>query len=135
MYTLNLSSIPLTPAEKSIFHDHLLELGLDDNIWVVYEKFLLSTSEYSRPLIIRVKKDNVTFACMFLIECRDYGQTLSRLKVVKQIARTLSIPIYVWMKAGIAAEIFANPLFINKNAGSDLESGEILNLLRERFFL
>ena len=72
---------------------------------------------------------------MFLIECRDYGPTLSRLKIVKQMVRTLSIPVYIWMKAGIAAEIFANPVYIDKNAGSDHELGEILNLLRKRFLL
>lgn len=135
MYTLELSSIPLTPAEKSIFSCHLLELGLDDNIWVIYEKFLQVTSVFSRPLIARVKKDNETFACMFLIECKDYGPTLSRLKIVKYMARKLSIPVYIWIKAGIAAEICANPVFINKNAGSDNEMGEILDLLRKKFFL
>lgn len=39
------------------------------------------------------------------------------------------------MKAGIAAEICANPVFINKKIGSDHEIGEILDLLRKRFLL
>ena len=68
MYTFHLSSIPLTTTEKCIFSYHLLELGLDDNIWVIYEKFLQANSVFSRPLIVRVKKDNETFACIFLIE-------------------------------------------------------------------
>ena len=135
MYTLDLSSIPLTTFEKSCFHNHLLELGLDDHIWVIYEKFLQLGSEYSKPLIVRVKKDNEIFACMFLIECKDYGPTISSLQIVKYMARTLSIPVYIWMKAGIGAEIFANPAFINKNAGSPDELGEILNLLRKKFLL
>ena len=135
MYTLHLSSIPLTPAEKSGFSRHLLELGLDDNIWVIYEKFLQVTSAFSRPLIARVEKDSETSACMFLIECRDYGPTLSRLKIVKWLARKLSIPSIIWMKAGIAAEICANPMFINKNASSDNDTGEILDLLRKKFLL
>jgi hypothetical protein len=135
MYTFHLSSIPLTPDEKAVFSYHLLELGLDDNIWVIYEKFLQATSVFSRPLIVRVKKDKETFACIFLIECKDYGPTLSRLKIVKYVVRKLSIPVYIWMKAGIAAEISANPVFINKTIGSDNEMGEILNLLRKRFLL
>ena len=135
MYTLNLSSVPLTATEKSCFYDHLVELGLDDNIWEVYEKFLQLGSEYSKPLILRVRKNNEIFACMFLIKCKDWGPTLSRLKIVKYIARRLSIPVYIWMKAGIAAEICANPVFINKNAGSLHELDEILNLLRKKFLL
>jgi hypothetical protein len=135
MYTLQLSSIPLTPAEKSVFSCHLLELGLDDNIWVIYEKFLKVRSAFSRPLIVRVKKDDETFACMFIIECKDYGPTLSRLKIVEYMARKLSIPVFLWMKAGIAAEICANPVFINKNAGSDNEIVKILDLLRKSFLL
>jgi hypothetical protein len=135
MYTLHLSSTPLTPAEKAVFSCHLLVLGLDDNIWVIYEKFLQATTVFSRPLIVRVKKDNEIFACIFIIECKDYGPTLSRLKVVKYIVRKLSIPVYIWMKAGIAAEICANPVFINKNIGSDSEMGRILELLRKRFLL
>ena len=135
MYTLHLSSIPLTPTEKSIFSYHLLELGLDDSIWEIYEKFLQVTSVFSRPLIVRVKKDNQTFACMFLIECKDYGSTLSRLKIVKYMARILSIPVVIWMKAGIATEICANPVFFNKNVGNDYEMSEILDLLRKRFIL
>ena len=135
MYTFNISSVPLTMIEKSCFHDHLLELGLDDNIWVVYEKFLQCGSDYSKPLIIRVAKNDEIFACIFLIACKDYGPTLSRLHIVKVIARMLAIPVYIWMKAGIAAEICANPAFINKNNGNVNEIGEVLNLLRERFLM
>ena len=135
MYTLSFSSIPLTTTEKSCFRDHLFELGLDNTIWVVYEKFLLITYEYSRPLIIRVRKDNEIFACIFLIECRDYGPSISRLKIIKYIARKLPIRAYIWMKAGIASEICANPVFINRNVGSDLEIGEILHLLRKKVLL
>ncbi len=135
MYTFNISSVPLTVIEKSCFHDHLLELGLDDNIWEVYEKFLQCGSDYSKPLIIRVEKNDEIFACIFLIACKDYGPTLSRLQIVKVIARMLAIPVYIWMKAGIAAEICANPAFINKKNGSVNEISEILKLLRERFFL
>jgi hypothetical protein len=135
VYTLNLSSVPLTANEKSCFHDHLLELGLDENIWVVYEKFLQCGSDYSKPLIIRVVKNKEIFACMFLIACRDYGPTLSKLQIVKYITRMLAIPVYIWMKAGIAAEICANPAFINKNIGSVQEIGEVLNLLRDRFLI
>ena len=135
MYTLGISSIPLTTTEKSCFRDHLFELGLDDNIWVIYEKFLLVTSEYSRPLIIRVRKDNEIFACMFVIECKDYGPSISRFKIVKTMAIKLPIRVIIWMKAGIASEICANPAFINKNIGSDHEIGEILILLRKKFLL
>ena len=133
MHTINLSSVSLTATEKSIFHDHLIELGLDDYIWVIYDKFLQLGSKYSKPLIIRVRKDNKLSACMFLIECRDYGPTLSKLQIVKYMARMFSIPVYIWMKAGIAAEICANPIFLNKNVIGDNELDEILNLLRKEF--
>lgn len=134
-YTINLSSIPLTPTEKSEFSSHLYDLGLDNNIWLIYEKFLQTTSIYTKPLIARIKKGSEPFACMFFIECKDYGSTLSRLNIIKYIVRKLAIPVIVWMKAGIAAEICANPAFINKSVGSDHELSEILSLLRKKFFL
>lgn len=135
MYKLHLSSVPLTATEKAFFHDHLLELGLDSDIWVIYEKFLQMGSKYSNPLIIRVRRDSKLIACLFLIECRDYGPSLSKLQMVKYITRMLSVPVYIWMKAGIAAEICANPIFLNKSAVSDHEFGQILNLLRKKLLL
>lgn len=135
MYSFNLSSDPLTTIEKSCFHDYLLELGLDDYIWMVYNKFLQQGSKYTRPLIIRVRKNNELFACMLLIECRDYGPTMSKLQIVKWMVRRFAIPVYIWMKAGVGAEICANPIFFNRNVGSENDSGEILKLLRKRFLL
>jgi hypothetical protein len=134
-YTLNISSVPLTPSEKHMFHSHLNELGLDNNIWDVYEKFLQTTSDYSKPLIARVKKGKETFACMFFIECLDYGSSLSKLKIVQYLVKKLSIPVVIWMKAGIAAETCASPVFINKSIDNNHELVQILNLLRKKFFL
>jgi len=134
-YTLNISSVPLTPNEKKLFHSHLIELGLDNNIWDVYERFLQTTSAYTKPLLARVRKDSETFACMFFIECRNYGSSLSKLKILQYLAKKISIPVIVWMKAGIAAEICANPVFINKSAGNENELDQILNLVRKKFFL
>ncbi|MGC9341544.1 MAG: hypothetical protein ACP5E3_02495 [Bacteroidales bacterium] len=135
MFTLNLSSDPLTAIEKTLFHDHLMELGLDDYIWVIYEKFLHSGSKYSKPLIIRLSKNDKLIACLFLIKCRDYGSSLSKLQTVKYMVRLFSIPVYIWMKAGIAAEICANPIFLNNKAVSDHNVGEILNHLRKKFLM
>lgn len=135
VYTINIGSSPLTPAEKSMFHSHLNDLGLDNNIWDVYEKFLQVTSVYTKPLIARVKKDNETFACIFFIECWDYGASLSKLKIVQYLVKKMSIPVVIWMKAGIAAEICASPVFINKSIGNNDELDQILNLIRKKFFL
>lgn len=134
-YALKLSSVPLTPNEKPMFHSHLNELGLDNNIWDIYEKFLQLTSVYTKPLIARIKKDNETFACMFFIKCWDYGASLSKLKIVQYLVKKISIPVVIWMKAGIAAEICASPVFINKSIGNNDELYEILNLIRKKFFL
>jgi hypothetical protein len=135
MYRFKLSSDPLTATEKTLFHDHLLAMGLDNYIWEIYEKFLQSGSKYSKPLIIRISKGDILIACLYLIECRDYGSSLSKLQALKYLVRLFSIPVYIWMKAGIAAEICANPMFLNNKAASNNEVGEILNQLRKKFLL
>lgn len=134
-YTLNLSSVPLTPIEKPMFNSHLNELGLDNNIWDIYEKFLQTTSVYTKPLIARVKRDSETVACMFLIECKSSGPSLSKSKILQYLVNKLPISAVIWMKAGIAAEICASPVFINKSVSNNHELGRILEIIRKKFFL
>jgi len=135
MYTFNISSTPLTPEEKLLFHPHLLELGLDDTIWAVYDQFLQLPSAFSRPQIVRIYRNNLELACIFMIRCTDYGATLSRLGIVKSFTRLISEPVFVWMKAGIAAEICANPAFFNTKIRHEEDLAEILRMLRKKFFL
>lgn len=135
MYTFEISHTPITPEEKLRFHPHLLELGIDESIWEVYDKFLEMQSAYTRPQIVRVYRNHQKLACLFLIQCKDYGATLSGLAIVKRFVRLLSIPVVVWMKAGIAAEICANPVFFNTGIRHEEDLAEIVKILRKKFFL
>jgi len=135
MYTFDISHTPITPEEKLRFHPHLLELGIEDSIWEIYDKFLEMQSAYTRPQIVRVYRNHEELACLFLIQCKDYGATLSGLCVVKRFVRLLSIPVAVWMKAGIAAEICANPAFFNMEIRQENDMVEMLHQLRKRFLL
>jgi hypothetical protein len=135
MYTFEISCNPLTPEERLLYHPHLLALGIEESIWDVYDKFLEIQTKYSKPKIIRIYRNNEELACFFVIRCTDYGGTLSRLGIVKLFTRILSIPVFVWMRAGIAAEIFANPAFFNLKIQREEDLAEILRILKKKFLL
>ena len=135
-YTIQLSSTPIDLTEKTIFDHHLQQLGMNATIWSIYEKFLQNTSDDSKPQIARIKKDDKLIACLFFIECKDYGSSLSKSKFINALIKKLPISVHMWMRAGIASEIFANPLFMAKSiVGHPKELNKILHLIRKKFFL
>jgi hypothetical protein len=114
MYEIIHNTDHLSESERALFHTHLVSLGIDHNIWDVYEKFLQTNSTHSKPEIVRVNFDNELLAAFYVIRCEDYGETLTKFAWLHKIIRNYGFPVYVWMKSGIATENFANPCFINQ---------------------
>lgn len=132
MYKVSHSSQPLTPEEKRVFQSHLDMLGVDENIWNLYEKFLQTASKYSIPRIVRIHDQNNLQAAVYLMKCKDHGETLTSSRFLQRIIRNTGIPVYLWMKSGIAAENFTNPGFINREANMDNE--KLIQLLKKNLF-
>ncbi len=98
MYEISITSDPLTDPEKAVLHSHITKLGLDDNIWDLYAKFLRSPSKYSIPRILRIGQKDTLLAAVYLIECHDHGITLSSSGLLQSLVRKSGVPVYVWMK-------------------------------------
>ena len=132
MYKAHVSSEPLTDEEKSLFQPQLDILGLDRNIWDVYTCFLNTSSAYSIPRIVRITRENTLLAAFYMMKCRDYGRTLTSNKWLQKAIRNAGIPVYIWMKSGIAAENFANPGFVRKDLNHfDIRS--LIKVIRKEF--
>lgn len=134
MYRVSNTSVPLTHEEKQLFKPHLEMLGLDHNIWDVYEQFLNTPSEYSTPGILRMYDHNLLLAVVFIMKCRNYGPTLTSSTGMHRIIRNSGVPVYIWMKSGVAAETFTNPGFLNV-AVEGFDQIKLLQLIKKQFFL
>lgn len=126
-YSFTINSDPLTTTEKQALKGQLDLLGLHHTIWNLYDNFLLTATKNSIPLILRMQSGDDLVAVVILIKCYDYGSTLTGFKPAVQLMKMLRLPVYVWMKSGIAAELLANPGFINDK----YDPGEIFPLLLE----
>ena len=132
MFQVTQSSEILKPKEKRAFQSHLATLGLDESIWTVYDAFLQTASTHSIPKILRVHDRDNLLAAIYLIKCKDHGETLTSSRWLRRIIRNAGIPVYIWMKSGIAAENFTNPGFINEN-DSDLSTEKLIRLVKKKY--
>ncbi|MEN8225708.1 MAG: GNAT family N-acetyltransferase [Bacteroidota bacterium] len=135
MISMHESSRPLSSEEKEIYEAHLHTLGLDSNIWDLYERFLQVSSAYSIPRIIRVMEGKDHLAHIYMIKCRDYGATLSRSGIIKSMSRLMGIPVYSWLRSGIAAENNANPGYLNTSTGDDNTMSKLIEHLKQKYFM
>jgi len=134
MYRITQSSHQLESKEKKVFQSHLAMLGLDESIWSVYDAFLQTASNGSVPQILRVHDQDNLLAAIYLMKCKDHGESLTSSRWLQRIMRKSGIPVYLWMKSGIAAENFTNPGFINKQA-ADLGTEKLIRLIKKKFVL
>mgnify|MGYP000450401136 CR=1 FL=1 len=134
MYRITHSSDRLTPEEKKVFQSHLAMLDLDESIWSVYDAFLQTASDGSVPQILRVHDQDNLLAAIYLMKCKDHGETLTSSRWLQRMIRNSGMPVYIWMKSGIAAENFTNPGFINKKA-TNLGIEELIPLIKKKFVL
>lgn len=132
MYKVHVSSEPLTDEERYLFQPYIDVWGLDRSIWDVYSCFLNTSSAYSIPRIVRIKEGNTLLAACYMMNCKDYGSTLTSKSWLQQSIRNIGIPVYIWMKSGIAAENFANPGFIRKNQ-SHFDTSTLIKVLKRKF--
>jgi len=133
MYRVSNTSVPLTPKEKRLFNPHLEKLGLDKNIWDVYEQFLNTPSKYSKPGVLRMYDHDLLVAVVYVMKCTNYGLTLTPSAGMQRIIRKTGVPVYLWMKSGVVAENFTNPGFLNL-AVEDFNRKKLLQLIKKQFF-
>ena len=121
MISTKLNNNALQPSEKDLLHQHLNALGLNENLWDLYQTFQGTESKYTKPVLLRIMKDNTLAMACYMVKCYDYGGTLTHCRIFESFIRKIRIPVYIWMRAGIAAETFSNPGFYNLNAKEILQ--------------
>lgn len=129
------SSEPLSITEMEFYKEHLQELGLNENIWDVYQKFLQVSSKYSIPRIVRFNKGKKQLAHFYMMKCLDYGATLSGVRIIKFFVKLFGIPAYSWIRSGVGAENNANPCFYNKLEMKETEPSQLIEILRKKYFM
>jgi len=126
-YSFTLSSDPLNTKEKDLFKGHLESLELNNTIWNLFESLFQTTSRDTVPLMLRMSSGDELVAAVVMIKCFNYGITLTRLKPLINLIQLFRFPVHVWMRAGIAPELMANPGFVNDK----YDSAEIYPILME----
>jgi hypothetical protein len=121
-YQFILNADPINAAEKEALKGCLNRLNLNDSIWNLYDTLLKTATKNSIPQVLRMKRGEELVAVVILIKCFDHGMTLTGFKPVVKLMKGLRLPVYIWMRSGIGAELLANPGFINDR----YDPGEIL---------
>ncbi len=134
-FTFTVSSDPVNNAEKKALIEQTESLNLNDTLWKLYESLLKSATKESVPFILRMHKDKDLVAVVILIKCYDYGSTMTAFKPVVKLFKTLRIPIVVWLRSGICAELLANPAFINTNYDPNVVLPVLMNYIHKNFFI
>ena len=135
MISIHEGSRSISTAEKEMYKSHLKELGLDENIWDVYDKFLQVRSKYSIPRIIRIQEGNRQLAHFYMLKCIDYGATLSRFGLVKFLVKLFGVPAYSWIKSGIGAENNANPCYIHQFENQNNQMSQFIKAMSKKYFM
>ena len=130
----SISNEPLSNEEKKCFSRHLMHLKLDENIWDIYDQFLNSASDFSRPQIIRGYQNGQLALSVFVIKCYDHGKTLFKSPILYNFIKQLHFPIYLWMKAGIGPECFSNPGFLCYPEHQDKILPYLINYIKKNFY-
>jgi hypothetical protein len=118
-YTFELSNEYFSKKEEEIFKDYLDHHGLDNSIWDVYSSLFRVETKNTKPLILRVNKDNDLFGAAIIIECNQYGESLFNNKLLSGIINQFKMPFYLWMKFGCCMDMMSNPGFVKDPEKSD----------------
>ena len=134
-YTFSLGPGPVSNEDKEALKGYIDESGLNESNWGLYDSLFNSASKYSIPLILRMKSGKELVALVVLIKCYKYGLTITGARPLIKLIELFRLPVHVWMKSGIAAELLANPGFINPNYNPGVVLPIILDYMKKTFFM
>jgi Acetyltransferase (GNAT) domain len=135
MYTFELSDKYLSSEEIGLFEDCLNYYGLDNSIWEVFSCLFNSSVENTKPLVLKVFKDNSLFGVAIVIKCSRYGKSLFDNKLLSGLINIFNIPFYLWIKFGCCMDMMSNPGFVKDPEKSDEVFKAMLSYLKENSLL
>jgi hypothetical protein len=106
------STEKLLPEEMRLFSSQLQTYKVDSAIWDIYNSFLQSSSPVSKPRILRAYNGQNLAGALFYIVCSGTGKSLFKNSFLASMVDALKIPIHVWIRQGICADIMSNHGFV-----------------------
>jgi hypothetical protein len=131
MYTFELTDKYLTNGGKDIFEEYLKYNGLDISIWEVFSCLFNSGAKNTKPLLLKVFKDNSLYGVTIVIKCKKYGRSLFNNKLLSGLINMINIPFYLWMKFGCCMDMMSNPGFVKDPGKSEEVFKASLRYLKE----
>lgn len=116
MYSFQLSDRFLSENEKAAFHHYLETIGLDANIWPVFSSLFKTENKGSRPLLLRIFRQNDLAAAIILIQCKNYGKAMFNNKLMAAVMNFVEIQMLLWIKFGCCMDMMSNPGFVKDPA-------------------
>jgi hypothetical protein len=102
---------------------------------MLYESLLKTATKDSIPLFLRMNRGQDLVALVVLIKCFDHGVTLTGFKPAIKMMKFMRMPVHIWMRSGIGAELMANPGFVNDAYDPDEVMPRLIGFMRKTFFL
>jgi hypothetical protein len=106
------SNESLKPEETSVFSGQLQKYKVDNAIWDIYNSFLQSSSPFSKPRVLRAYQGQSLVGVLFYVVCYGTGKSLFKNSSLAGMVDILKIPIHVWIRQGICADIMSNHGFV-----------------------
>lgn len=125
----------LSNEEKEIFDGYLNYHGLDNSIWEVFSCLFKSGVKNTKPLLLKVFKDDNLYGVTIVIECNRYGKSLFNNKLLSGLINIFNIPFYLWIKFGCCMDMMSNPGFVKDPEKSDEVFRAMLSYLKENSLL
>jgi hypothetical protein len=127
----SVSSDCLTSDEKQVFMGCLQRLNIDTAVWDIYDSFLQSKSSFSKPYILRAFDGQKLAGVIYFIVCYGTGKSLFKNPLLSSMTNIMKIPVYVWVRQGICADILSNPGFVSDGFDYQQTISNILQYLRK----
>ncbi len=134
-YYSQLSEHFLTPEEQALFEDYLYNIGLNTQIWKVYECLFQASTKYTKPYLLKVYRQSDLVGCAILIRCTRYGKALFKNKLLARSMDFLGIPFYLWIRFGACMDMMSNQGFIKKGENSKEVFAVMIDFLNHNKFL
>ena len=135
MYTFELTDRYLSDKETEIFERYLKFHNLDNHIWDVFASLFNSGVKNTKPLLLKVFKDESFYGVAIIIECKRYGRSLYNNRLLSGLIDILNIKFYLWIKLGCCMDMMSNPGFVKDPEKSDEVFRAMLNYLKENSIL
>jgi hypothetical protein len=135
MYAFELTDKYLSTEEIEIFEDYLNFHSLDKSIWEAFSCLFNSGVKNTKPLLLKVFKDESLYGVTIVIKCNRYGKSLFNNKLLSGLINIINIPFYLWIKFGCCMDMMSNPGFVKDPEKSDEVFRSMLTYLKENSLL